>query len=289
MKRAKTSKTMTTTEPSGIAPLENVGDVGVDLLVSEPQAYVPTGIKPLDDIIIGIVAGEATLIAGPPGHGKTALSMQILYDAALSGVKAAILSMEMGKRALAQRLISTLSGVPTEVLRKRNWSKAQKAAAEKAATQLRDVPLFAYAAAGATPDQAGEIIRSWKEQGVGIVAVDYLQQMRSDNESRQVQVGEAARAVKGAAAEADMPLIVISSLNRASVARGADAEPRLSDLRDSGELEYVFDTILMFHYPSDDAKEDIRSADIHVMKQRNGPTGIASVIFNRPKTRFEAT
>lgn len=269
-----------------LAPLDNVGDVGLDLLNSEPQAYVPTGLKPLDDIIIGIVAGEATLIAGPPGHGKTALAMQILTDAARRGTKAAILSMEMGRRALAQRLISGISGVPTEMLRKRTWGNRQQQAAQAAAKELRSLPLFVHASGGVTPQSANAFIKEWKGQGVEIVAVDYLQQMYSENESRQVQVGEAARYLKAAAADVDMPLIVLSSLNRASSARESSV-PRLSDLRDSGELEFVFDTIIMFSYPEDDRDSDMRVADLHVMKQRSGPTGVASVVFNRPKTRFE--
>jgi replicative DNA helicase len=98
-----------------------------------------------------------------------------------------------------------------------------------------------------------------------------------------VQVGDAVRAVKSAAMAADLPVVLLSSLNRSSNLGGT---PRTNWLRDSGDIEFVADTILMLHYPDDDLYEDRRHCDIHCVKQRNGPTGVAAATFDKKSTRF---
>lgn len=118
-----------------------------------------------------------------------------------------------------------------------------------------------------------------------MAVVDYIQQMSGANDSRVVQVGDAVRAIKAAAKDAQLPVIALSAISRAGASD--NRMPKLSDLRDSGDLEFVADTVLMFHYPEDDEHEEVRIADIHVLKQRNGPTGIVPVQFNKPATRFE--
>jgi replicative DNA helicase len=75
-------------------------------------------------------------------------------------------------------------------------------------------------------------------------------------------------------------------MTRATTQR-QDNPPRISPLRDSGELEQVADTIIMFHYPENDKHEPERTCDAHIVKQRNGPTGVASLRFLQEQTRFE--
>lgn len=263
-----------------------IGDIGMELVTGEPQGYVPTGIRPLDDIIVGIVNAEVTMIAAKPSQGKTALAMQILENAASAGVLSAVISMEMSDKALSQRMIASRTGIPTRVLRTRTWTAAQKRDAIAAAKALNSLPLYVDDRSYLTGQHIYETIRVFKEMGIGLVAIDYLQLMTGENESRQVQVGDAAKQVKAGAKDFNMPVILLSQLNRASDAR-EDKKPRMSDLRDSGEIEQVADTIIMFHYPEDDLMEDIRTVDFHVVKQRNGPTGVASMLFNKPLTRFQ--
>lgn len=263
-----------------------IGDVGMELVTGEPQGYVPTGIASLDNLIVGIVNAEVTMIAAKPSQGKTALAVQILENAALAGLPSAMISMEMSAAALSQRMIAARTGIPTRVLRTRTWTKKQEAEALAAARALNGLPLYVDDRSYLNGQQVYDTIGYLAEKGIGLIAIDYLQLMSGDNESRQVQVGDAAKRVKAAAKDFNLPIILLSQMNRASEAR-EDKRPRMSDLRDSGEIEQVGDTILMFHYPEDDLMEDIRVVDIHVVKQRNGPTGIASMKFNKPRTRFE--
>lgn len=282
----KSKSTLTTEE---LPPLSLIGEGGgQDFTAGEPERYVATGIKPLDDLILGVVAGEMTLIAGAPGQGKTSLATQVLLTAAQDGRPAALLSLEMGRRAVRNRLVSSLTGIDMRTLRTREWeSKKQQAQAVEAAEFLASIPLYVDDRSGLGPEAVYETITAWGKRGIEIGAVDYLQQMGGTGDNRVSQVGAAARAVKDGAKDADIPVICISSLNRNANSR-EDKRPRLSDLRDSGDIEFVIDTCLMFHYPEDDLMEDIRVCDIHVLKQRNGPTGIASCEFDKPKTMFRA-
>lgn len=257
-----------------------------DITANLPEVFQPSGLAPLDDLILGAVESELTIIAGPPSRGKTALAVQWLLNNAQQGVTSAILSMEMSRVALRNRLITGATGIPMTMLRTKQWpSDAHRQSAIDAAEWLATLPLLVDDRGGLTPDVAYETLTTWKKWGVQLAVVDYIQQMSGANESRVVQVGDAVRALKAAAKDAQLPVIALSSISRASATD--NRMPKLSDMRDSGDLEFVADTVIMFHYPDDDEFEDVRIADIHVLKQRNGPTGIVPVVFDKPATRFK--
>jgi replicative DNA helicase len=267
-------------------PLELLGSGAVeDYSDGPPEVFVPSGVQAIDSMILGAVSGELLLIAGKPGDGKTSLAMQWAVTAAQNGTPSAIQSLEMGRRALRHRLIAGLTGIPMQILRTREWPSAKhKQKALEAAEYLASIPLYVDDRSGLDADAVYESIMGWKARGIGLGMVDYIQRMGGENESRVQQVGDAVRAIKNAAKDADLPLIAISSLNRTG---GGSDKPRLSHLRDSGDIEFEADTIMMFHYPEDDENDDVRLCDIHILKQRNGPTGVASVRFNKAATRFE--
>lgn len=280
----KTTKMTRTEAPPTLALLGE--GAAEDYEHGDPEKFVPSGLASLDDLILGAIAGELLLIAGAPGDGKTSLAMQWATRAAETDGKAAILSMEMGRRALRNRLVSGLTGIPMKVLRTRDWpSEKHRASAVQASEYLASIPLYVDDRSGLDPDTVYNTILAWKEQGIVLGLVDYVQRMggRSKDDNRVLQVGDSVRALKSAAKDADMPIIAISSLNRAM----GNEKPRLSRLRDSGDLEFEADTVLMAHYPEDDEHEDTRIVDWHVLKQRNGPTGVASMKFIKSATRFE--
>lgn len=274
-------------EKTKVPQPERIGVGAVaDMEASEPEVYKPSGLKALDDMILGAVASELTLIAGPPSRGKTALAVQWIQHTAQEGDTAAILSMEMSRVALRNRLISSVTGLPMTMLRTKQWpSDGHRQSALDAADWLQTLPLLVDDRGGLDPQTAYDTLMQWSKWGVTLAVVDYIQQMSGSNDSRVVQVGDAVRAIKAAAKDSGMPVIALSATNRASASD--NRQPKLSDLRDSGDLEFVADTVLMFHYPEDDEFEDVRVADIHVLKQRNGPTGIVPVQFRKPATRFE--
>lgn len=281
-----TSTTLTTPRKIKPPPLDLLGDgAAEDYQHGPPEVWVPSTLKALDSLILGAVAAELLLIAGNPGQGKTALAMQWATAAAQNGEKSGILSLEMGRRALRNRLISGLTGVPMQILRTREWpSPKHKKLAVEAAQYLASIPLYVDDRSGLDAQQVYDTLTYWKQQGIGIAFIDYVQRMGGENESRVQQVGDAIRAIKSAAKDNDLPVVALSSLNRQA---NSGEKPKMSWLRETGDLEFEADTILMLHYPEDDLYDDVRACDLHVMKQRNGPTGIASVRFNKPATRFE--
>lgn len=276
----------TTTQSIKPPPLLLLGSgAAEDFETGPPERWVPSTLKVLDNLILGAVASELLLIAGNPGQGKTALAMQWAMSAAQNGERSAILSLEMGRRALRNRLISGLTGIPMQMLRTRQWaSKKHQQRAVEAGEYLASIPLYVDDRSGLDAQQVYDTITAWKKDGIGIGFIDYIQRMGGDSDSRVQQVGEAVRAIKSGAKDTDIPIVALSSLNRTA---NTGEKPKMSWLRETGDLEFEADTILMFHYPDDDLYEDIRACDIHVLKQRNGPTGVASVRFNKPATQFE--
>jgi replicative DNA helicase len=264
------------------------GETGAAFVHRPPERYIPTGLDSLDHVILGIIAGELTLVGGQPGAGKTALTMQVLLTAAQNGLPAKILSLEMGQAALVNRIVAGLTGVSMRRIRTRSWKdQGERDWVAEAIDFLASIPLYVEQQTVSNPDALYRTVSAWKEQGIEIGAIDYLQLLGGSSESRMQDVGNAIRAAKAAAKETDLPLIAISSLNRGANGR-ANQAPRFSDLRDSGELEYTADTVIVLAAPEDtSATANEIEVAAHVIKQRNGGLGVARLKFIRSGTRFE--
>ncbi len=124
------------------------------------------------------------------------------------------------------------------------------------------------------------------------VLVDYLQLMSMEGrvESRQQEVSTISRYLKGLAKELDIPVVVLSQLNRSPEGREGH-RPRMSDLRESGSIEQDADVVMLLHrddyyHRGESDWEDNHTADLIVAKQRNGPTGVVSFYFDSEFTRF---
>jgi replicative DNA helicase len=129
------------------------------------------------------------------------------------------------------------------------------------------------------------------QSSLALVIVDYLQLMGSSGsfESRQQEISQISRSLKGVAKELDVPLVVLSQLSRSPELR-TDHRPVLSDLRESGAIEQDADVVMFVYreemYNKDD--ENVKNvAEIIIGKQRNGPTGTAKLAFIRDYARFD--
>ncbi|QEL19275.1 replicative DNA helicase [Limnoglobus roseus] len=118
---------------------------------------------------------------------------------------------------------------------------------------------------------------------------DYLQLLRSDDAKapRYQQVGASSRAMKALAKETGTAILCLAQLNREVESR-PDGKPRLSDLRDSGEIEQDSDVILLLQRLDDDPSLTTHRVDCHVAKVRNGPTGTVELDYIRNLTKFES-
>jgi replicative DNA helicase len=250
------------------------------------DVYYPSGLKALDDLILGAIAGELTLVAGAPNGGKSVLVLQWLLHNAARGIPAAVVSLEMSRFGLGQRLLSGLAGVPISRLRKRDFRDGEQERLRAAAGKLAALEVEVCEAGGWKSDTIGQGITALAKAGAKLVAVDYLQMIGGKSGSRNTDVGEACRNCKEAAKEANVAVLLVSSLNRASAYRET-RKPRLSDLRDSGDIEYACDTICAITNPDEgDEFSDTRLAEIHVLKLRNGQLGIAAAKIVKSRSRF---
>jgi replicative DNA helicase len=253
-----------------------------------------TGLEKLNEWTAGLQPSDLILIAGRPSMGKTAFALSI---AQYIGIKVRgrvlILSLEMSSQQLVQRMLSSEGRVDSLAVRTGRLHPSDWARLTAAAGRLSEAPIFIDDTAGLSVLEVRAKARRMKaEHGLDLLIIDYLQLMRgrTGSESRQQEISDISRSLKALAKELNVPVVALSQLSRAIEARG-DNTPRLSDLRESGALEQDADVIIFLHRPSfftKDAGDDVRkTAEIHIGKQRNGPTGKFEVSFLAEYGRFE--
>jgi replicative DNA helicase len=249
-----------------------------------------TGLVKLDEMTAGLQPSDLILIAGRPSMGKTAFALSIAQyiGVALRG-RVLILSLEMSAQQLVQRMLSSEGKVNSLAVRTGRLQMSDWNRLTAAAGRLSEAPIFIDDSPGLTVLEVRAKARRLKaEHGLDLVIIDYLQLMRgrSATESRQQEISEISRSLKALAKELNVPVVALSQLSRAIETRG-DNTPRLSDLRESGALEQDADVILFLHRPSRDGDEIRKTAEVHIGKQRNGPTGKVEVAFLSDFARFE--
>ncbi|MBI4635836.1 MAG: replicative DNA helicase [Candidatus Rokubacteria bacterium] len=263
----------------------------------EQVTGLPSGIRQLDEMTAGLQPSDLILIAGRPSMGKTAFALSVAQYAGIHlGSRVLILSLEMSATQLVQRLLSSEGRVSSLAVRTGRLGSAEWGKLTSAAGRLSETKIFIDDSPGLTALEVRAKARRMKvEHGLDLVIVDYIQLMRgrgsSSEVSRQQEISEISRSLKALAKELKVPLVALSQLSRAIEARG-DNTPRLSDLRESGALEQDADLIMFLHRPSfyskDSSGEETRkTAEIHIGKQRNGPTGKIEVSFLPEYGRFE--
>lgn len=273
---------------------------------------VHTGFRRLDELLGGMQKGEMIIIAARPSMGKTAFTLNIAEQMALGtdtpgsihAVRAptpvGVFSLEMSKSALAQRLLSSWSGIGSQNIRSGHLHKSDYKTLLDSVSQLGHAPLFIDDTPSLTITALRARARRMVAQhGVRAIMIDYLQLLTAPGaarESRQVEVAAISRGVKALARELNVPIIALSQLNRGPEGRDGN-KPRLSDLRESGSLEQDADVVLLlhreeyYHIQDEDWKannpDKLGLAEIIIAKQRNGPTDIVKLTWDSTTTRFK--
>ena len=216
--------------------------------------------------------------------------MNIAAHAAMVEKKSvAFFSLEMSRNDLLMRLIGTAAGVDGNKIRKGDLSQADWESIYDATELLNNSKLYI--------DDTGQIgvaeIRSKcrRIKDLALVVVDYISLMATNTkESRQQEVSELSRQLKGLARTLNVPVIVLSQLNRGVTSGRKDHTPMLSDLRESGAIEQDADVVMLVHRPGyyQDADEDVDKnlAQIIIAKQRNGSTGTVELTWKPELTQF---
>ncbi len=250
---------------------------------------LPTGFPDLDAYLAGLSAGQVVVVGARPGVGKSALAIRIALNATASGFPCLFFSLEMSEKEVMERVLAIRSGVSHSRIRQGRLSSDHAGKVTTASMTLEREPFILDANADLTPERfASELRRGVRRRGVRLAVVDYLQLMRPSNprDNRNLQVGGAARAVKLAAGACGVPVLLLAQLNREVEGRNGD-KPRLSDLRDSGEIEQHANTVVFLHPQNDPGNGAVKLIDAIVAKNRNGPKGEVTLQFNSECVRFD--
>jgi replicative DNA helicase len=259
---------------------------------------LPSGFYELDSLTQGFQNSDLIVLAGRPGMGKTALSLNIVINT-LRQAKLPILffSLEMSKEQIIYRLLSIETNIDQTRLKNGKLSQPDWIKLTKVIKVLSKLPLFI----DDTVDLSINDIRSkiktilFEKKKIGLVVIDYLQLMQISKtklDNRTQELSQITRLLKIVAREFHIPIIVLSQLNR-NIENRIDKRPVLSDLRESGSIEQDADLVLMLysnHLPSTDGtlqQISTEKMELILAKHRNGPTGMIPLHFDKTKMRFQ--
>lgn len=247
---------------------------------------IPTGFTDLDKLTAGWQRGDLDVIAARPAAGKTAFALHLARAAATAGHSVVVFSLEMQGERLGDRwLVAATEDVDASHLRRGQLGTSELRQVREASCQLSQLPIRVEDSPVISMDHVRSVARMLKSKGgCDMVIVDYLQlcDMKSDqnNRNREQEVAQATRKAKLMAKELDVPVLLLSQLNRMSEGR-PDCRPLLSDLRESGAIEQDADMVMLLYRPAlhglkTEHKSKYPSDGLGVVivaKHRNGETG----------------
>ncbi len=264
---------------------------------------ITTGFDSLDRYTQGWQKGNFIILAARPSVGKTALAINLIYNAANStGRPVAFFSLEMDAESICRRLISSVAGINSTFLSSGNLQPDDWLALDVASTRLKKTQIFIDDTASIRLNDIRTKAKKLKASHPDLAAIfiDYLGLITTNAKlgevSRAIEVGEISRSIKALARELDLPIICLSQLSRAN--EKSARQPILSDLRDSGSIEQDADQVLFIHRDdyqkpekqqeeakktenadSDGAYDVAKTTKIIIAKNRNGKTGTIELQF----------
>jgi len=236
------------------------------------------------------------IVAGRPSMGKTSLALNVAEHIGLVEKQpVAVFSLEMGRQQLAERFLCSVGEVDSQKVRRGLLGEEHYSRLIEACGLLSEAPIYIDDTSTLTPLELRAKSRRLKSlYDIRCVIVDYLQLMHLGSgrvESRQQEITTISRYLKALARELNIPVMVLSQLNRSPEGR-VGHRPMMSDLRESGSIEQDADVVMLLHrkdyyHRGEKEYEPDNTADIIIAKQRNGPTGNVGLVFREKFTRFE--
>jgi replicative DNA helicase len=252
---------------------------------------VPTSLTDLDKLLGGFQKSDLIILAGRPGMGKSALALQSCLEAAKNHqARSLFFSREMSDSSLFQRALSYESGIDGQRLRMGQVRDDEYPAMLHASSYLAKLPVVIDCGASTVEEMRSRAIIEKEKSGLDLIIVDYLQRVNAGvrYNNRNAEVGDISSKLKSLAVDLNLPVLAVSSLNRGCESRH-DKRPHLSDLRESGDIEYDADVVIFIYrdevYNPDTEFPNV--AELSIEKQRSGPEGVISVFFKKYLTRFE--
>jgi replicative DNA helicase len=272
---------------------------------SKSVTGVPTGFTKLDEITAGLQPENLIIVAARPGVGKTSWALNVATYAALNhGIPILVFSLEMSKNELIERILAGEARIDSNRMRRGMIEYSEwKNKIYPAGNRISQAPILIDDSPGVNILELRAKARRFRsdpryfppskgERQLGLVVIDYLQLAHGlggrKDDSREREIAEISRGLKGLAKELHIPIIAVSQLNR-GVEKREDKTPQLSDLRESGAIEQDADIIMFIH------REEMYNPDpsgrgkalLKIGKNRAGPTGEVDLTFIREYTKFE--
>lgn len=254
---------------------------------------IPTGFRDLDALLSGLQPSDLVILAARPSMGKTAFALNIAQNVAKKGESVAIISLEMSKEQLVERMFCSLLAVDSWKLRTGKLTDDDFAKIGAVMDDLNSMKIYIDDSIGNSIAELKAKARRLKmEAGLDVLIVDYLQLMSSGTASghqgnRVQEISEISRALKALARDLSIPIIALSQLSRAVELRPVKI-PQLSDLRESGAIEQDADVVMMMYredyYEDDTERKGV--TDVYIRKHRNGPIGHIELAFKKEQMRF---
>ncbi len=253
---------------------------------------LPSGYADVDAMTAGLQGGDLIILAARPSMGKTTFALNVAEHAAVrDGKSTAVFSLEMDTESLLDRSAASLSGVPLDHVRRGTLEDGDWPRISRAQELIAPAPLWIDDQAGlSAPEIASRCRRLQRRDGLGLVVIDYLQLMTPPKaESRARELALITGQLKQLAKELDVPVLLLSQLNRALEQR-QNKRPMMSDLRESGSLEQDADLIgflyrdEVYHSPS----RTPGVAELIIAKQRQGATGTVPLKWRGEVSRFDS-
>lgn len=242
------------------------------------------GLPNLDDMIGGLEGGDIIVIGARPAVGKSALVTQITTNLAEQGKKIGFYNLEMSDKQMYERFVASQSGLGlTRIRRAVKFLGDEEKRFKMANNALTERSNIVISTGAKT---VSEIRAESRHMGFDVIVIDYLQLIRSDTfyrGNRVAEVGAISKAIKALAMELNIPIILLSQLNRASEGRET-REPSMSELRESGDIEQDASVIILLWNMSE---EDRSKKGCKVEKNRQGETGKMELRFDGDKMRFK--
>ena len=292
---------------------------------------VPTRFWKLDQTLGGLHKSDLVILAGRPSMGKTALATNIAFNISTAndsridedGVEIPVdnpvvgfFSLEMSAEQLAARILAENAQISSDKIRKGELNQTEFNRLVEASQRLQKAPLYIDDTPALTLSALRTRARRLKrQQGLGLVIVDYLQlvQATTRDPNRVQEVAEITRGLKALAKELNVPVLALSQLSRA-VEQREDKRPLLADLRESGTIEQDADVVMFIFrqeyylqrmepiqkpgesqenfnrkqtWWENEMEKERKRAEIIIAKQRHGPTGTVPLRFHAEATKFD--
>lgn len=248
-----------------------------------------SGIKTLDERLGGLKGGLYMAIGARPGVGKSILALTYCINAAINGKRVLMVSLEMDTVQITQRVMAAYSNVSLkaitggEQLTQQDWDDLGMAM-----SNLGSVEMWYSTEADTIDKVRAAAYQLYEDGGIDLIAIDYLQLMEatySKRQNRQEQISEVSRGLRKLAQELNIPILVLTQLNRESThdrINGIKREPTMADARESGAIEQDANIFMLLHEP---VIEEMKSEHAKMVFERAKQKGIKIIRLIVDKNR----